>query len=88
MSLADAFPEITRQREPLASYTHLKIGGPAEFFVQPRTVDELKSVLRFCKKNRVPLRMLGGGFGLLARLLQLPDHDSGGVRRSRPIPRR
>lgn len=67
MSLADAFPEITRRREPLAPYTHLRIGGPAEFFVQPRTVDELKGVLKFCKANRVPLRMLGGGFNLLVR---------------------
>jgi UDP-N-acetylmuramate dehydrogenase len=67
MSLAKAFPEITKQREPLAPYTHLKIGGPAEFFVQPRTVEELQSVLKYCKKEKIPLRMLGGGFNLLIR---------------------
>ena len=67
MSLAKAFPEITRQREPLAPYTHLRIGGPAEFFVQPRTVQELQSVLQYCHAERVPLRMLGGGFNLLVR---------------------
>lgn len=66
-TLADTFPAITKTREPLAAYTHLRIGGPAEFLVQPRTVDELVSVLRFCKANRVPLRMLGGGFNLLVR---------------------
>ena len=64
-SLADAFPAITKTREPLAPYTHLRIGGPAEFLVQPRTADELVAVLRFGKANRVPLRMLGGGFNLL-----------------------
>ncbi|OWK39694.1 UDP-N-acetylmuramate dehydrogenase [Fimbriiglobus ruber] len=67
MSLAEAFPQITKTREPLAPYTHLRIGGPAEFFVQPRTMDELKGVLRYCTKNSVPLRMLGGGFNLLVR---------------------
>jgi len=67
MSLVDAFPEITRQREPLASYTHLRIGGPAEFFIQPRTVEELSAVLKHCHTNKVPLRMLGGGFNLLVR---------------------
>ena len=64
-TLADAFPDITKTREPLAPYTHLRIGGPAEFLVQPRSVEELVGVLRFCKANRVPLRMLGGGFNLL-----------------------
>ena len=66
-SLAAAFPDITRRGEPLAPYTYLKIGGPAEFFVEPRTADELAAVLRFCKKNKVPLRMLGGGHNLLVR---------------------
>lgn len=67
MTLADAFPDITRRREPLAPYTHLRIGGPAEFLVQPRSVEELKAVLNFCQAARVPLRMLGGGFNLLVR---------------------
>ena len=67
MSIADAFPEITKRREPLAPYTHLRIGGPAENFLQPRTTDELRAVLRYCKTNDVPLRMLGGGFNLLVR---------------------
>ena len=67
MTLAEAFPEITKQREPLAPYTHLRIGGPAEFLVQPRTIEELRGVLRFCLDQTVPLRMLGGGFNLLVR---------------------
>lgn len=67
MSLIEDFPEITKHREPLAPYTHLKIGGPAEYLVQPRSIDELKRVLNFCKQNRVPLRMLGGGFNLLVQ---------------------
>lgn len=67
MSLAAAFPEITKTREPLAPYTHLRIGGAADFLVQPRTAKELAAVLKFCKANAVPVRMLGGGYNLLVR---------------------
>lgn len=67
MSLADQFPEITKRNQPLAPFTHLKIGGPAEFLVQPRTLDELNAVLAACRKDKVPVRMLGGGFNLLIR---------------------
>jgi UDP-N-acetylmuramate dehydrogenase len=66
-SLAEAFPAVTKQNEPLASHTHLRIGGPAEFFVQPRSVEELAGVLAFCQTSKVPLRMLGGGYNLLVR---------------------
>ncbi len=67
MSLADQFPDITKRNQPLAPFTHLKIGGPAEFVVQPRTVDELNAVLSACQRDRVPVRMLGGGFNLLVQ---------------------
>src|SRR5436190_890692 len=43
MSLADDFPQITRRNEPLAPHTHLRIGGPAEFLVTPRSIDELRT---------------------------------------------
>jgi UDP-N-acetylmuramate dehydrogenase len=65
MSLADQFPEITKRNEPLAPHTHLKIGGPAEFLIRPRSVDELRQVLATCKRQDVPVRMLGGGHNLL-----------------------
>lgn len=67
MSLADQFPDITKRNAPLAPFTHLKIGGPAEFLVQPRSVDELNAVLAACQRDKVPVRMLGGGFNLLVR---------------------
>lgn len=72
MSIADDFPEITRRNEPLAPYTHLKIGGPAEFFIQPRDVEELRAVLSACQKTKVPFRLLGGGNNLLVREDSVP----------------
>jgi UDP-N-acetylmuramate dehydrogenase len=65
MSLAEQFPDITKKNQPLAPFTHLKIGGPAEFLLQPRTLDELNAVLAACRQGKVPVRMLGGGFNLL-----------------------
>jgi UDP-N-acetylmuramate dehydrogenase len=67
MSLGNDFPEIIKRNEPLGSYTHLKIGGPAELFIQPRDVDELRNVLTACQNEKVPVRMLGGGNNLLVR---------------------
>src|SRR5262245_48633914 len=67
MSLADDFPAITKRNAPLAPFTHLKIGGPAELLVQPRAVDELRAVLTACDRQNVPVRMLGGGNNLLIR---------------------
>jgi UDP-N-acetylmuramate dehydrogenase len=66
-SLADQFPDITRRNEPLAPHTRLRIGGPAEFLVEPGDVDELRAVLKACGDANVPVRMLGGGFNLLVR---------------------
>jgi UDP-N-acetylmuramate dehydrogenase len=67
MSLADDFPEITARNAPLAPYTHLRIGGPAEYLIQPRTTDELRAVLMACDQKHIPVRMLGGGHNLLIR---------------------
>ena len=66
------FPEITKRNEPLAPYTHLKTGGPAECLVLPRTVAELAEVLKQCQLQRLPVRMLGGGNNLLVRDDKIP----------------
>src|SRR5256885_3850907 len=67
MTLSEAFPEIVRPREPLAPYTLLRLGGPAEFLVQPRSVAELAAVLAFAGQNKVPVRVLGVGSNVLVR---------------------
>jgi UDP-N-acetylmuramate dehydrogenase len=72
MNVAEQFPEITQANVPLAPYTHLRIGGPAEFLVQPRTVAELTAVLAWSRSHGVPLRVLGSGVNLLIRDEPLP----------------
>ncbi len=72
MTIHTAFPEIVKTNEPLAPYTHLKIGGPAQFLVEPRSVEELRQVLQHCKQQQLPLRMLGGGYNLLVGDAPIP----------------
>jgi UDP-N-acetylmuramate dehydrogenase len=65
-ALAD-FAEIVKPNERLAPYMHLRLGGPAEFLVQPRSRQELSAVVRRCFQERLPLRILGGGCNVLVR---------------------
>jgi len=67
MAFRDDFAEITRLQEPLAPYTWLRIGGPAEYFVLPRNRQEMVAVVQACGREKIPLRMLGGGCNLLIR---------------------
>lgn len=67
MSFRDEFASITQARQPLAPFTHLRIGGPAEFLVTPRTRDELARVVAACAAEKIPLRVLGVGTNLLVR---------------------
>lgn len=67
MSSLDDFKDITRTDEPLAPYTWLKVGGPAQYFIQPRNVEELTAVVRCCHDEQIPIRLLGGGSNLLIR---------------------
>ena len=65
-SLAD-FSDITQPDRSLAEWTWLKVGGPAEYFVEPRSVEELAAVVRCCAETGVPCRVLGSGSNLLVR---------------------
>lgn len=67
MGLRDRFADITRAEEPLAPFTHLRIGGPAELLLTPRSPEELGAVVAACAAEKVALRVLGSGSKLLIR---------------------
>ena len=52
-------------REPLRKYTSFKIGGPAEFFIRPASIEELRLALIYTRKQKIPLFLLGGGSNIL-----------------------
>jgi UDP-N-acetylmuramate dehydrogenase len=61
------FEHILCQNEPLAPYTYLRIGGPAEYLAEPTSIDELAALVRRCREAELPVRILGGGSNLLVR---------------------
>ncbi|MEK7554621.1 MAG: UDP-N-acetylmuramate dehydrogenase [Patescibacteria group bacterium] len=49
----------------LDQYAHWKIGGPADYFCEPKNVEELISALREGRTLGIPIFILGGGTNLL-----------------------
>ena len=66
-SLFGGFEKIVREAEPFAPHTWFQLGGPAEFFAEPNSVEELAALVRRCHDAGVPIRLLGGGSNLLVR---------------------
>ncbi len=67
MAGLDDFSAFIKRDEPLAPYLYLKLGGPAEMLVQPRSREELAQFVRYCYREGIPLRPLGNGCNLLVR---------------------
>jgi len=67
MPIPSGFEHITRENEPLASYTWLRLGGAAQFFAEPTTMEELTALVRRCHEEGLAVRVLGGGSNLLVR---------------------
>lgn len=88
-ALDDYSGEI-RWNEPIAPYTSLKVGGPAEVMVFPKTVFEVAFLMDRVSRHQLPWFILGGGSNLLVRdggiegvvlhlkhLHQIEEKDSG-----------
>jgi UDP-N-acetylmuramate dehydrogenase len=61
------FSEILQREIPLASFTWLRTGGPAEYLLTPRTEAELLEVVQVCREQQLPIHILGSGSNLLVR---------------------
>ncbi len=69
-----------RLHEPLAKHTTLRVGGPAQFWVEPRTEASFAELIRFCRMESLPLFVIGRGSNLLVRDGGIPGvvvHPSG-----------
>ncbi len=67
MSLAKGFEHFVKQAEPLAPHTWFHLGGPAELFAEPETVEDLRGIVRRAREENTPVRLLGGGSNILVR---------------------
>jgi UDP-N-acetylmuramate--L-alanine ligase/UDP-N-acetylenolpyruvoylglucosamine reductase len=56
-----------RLYEPLAKHTTLRVGGPAQFWVEPRNEAAFADLIRYCRSENLPLFVIGRGSNLLVR---------------------
>jgi UDP-N-acetylmuramate dehydrogenase len=54
-----------RFKEPLSFHTSLRIGGPADIFIVPQDVEDIRLALSFAEREQLPLEVIGGGNNLL-----------------------
>jgi UDP-N-acetylmuramate--L-alanine ligase/UDP-N-acetylenolpyruvoylglucosamine reductase len=56
-----------RLYEPLSKHTTLRIGGPAQYWLEPDTEEGFARVVRYCSAHGLPLFVIGRGSNLLVR---------------------
>ena len=52
---------------PMRQFTSIKVGGPAECLLFPKDVNELKKVVGFARRKKIPFLILGKGTNLVVR---------------------
>jgi len=59
--------DCVREQVPLADRTWFKVGGAAQYFAEPTSLDELTAVVKRCHDEGLHARLLGGGSNVLVR---------------------
>jgi UDP-N-acetylmuramate dehydrogenase len=65
MSIFSGLEEIVEQDHPLAPHTWYRLGGPADYFIRPRTAEDLREVIRRCGESHIRIYVMGFGSNLL-----------------------
>ncbi|MFH1156977.1 MAG: UDP-N-acetylmuramate dehydrogenase [Pseudomonadota bacterium] len=55
------------ENEPMSRHTSFRVGGPADLFASPESVDVLVNLVRTARMLSVPVTVLGGGTNILVR---------------------
>lgn len=67
MGFLTGFESIVRRDEPLAMHTRFQLGGPAEYFAEPETPEQLIELIARCAQEEIPTRLLGDGSNIMIR---------------------
>ena len=51
--------------EAMSGHTTFRVGGPADYYAEPETAEELAAVLALCQEAQMPYMILGNGSNLL-----------------------
>lgn len=62
--VAEGIPSL-QQQVSLANFTSYRVGGQAEWFALPRTVEEAATSLQWARHESLPITLLGAGSNLL-----------------------
>jgi UDP-N-acetylmuramate dehydrogenase len=65
MSTFSGLEEIVKTDYPLAKRTWYGLGGPADYFIRPKTIEQLKEVVRRCNESGIRIYVMGLGSNLL-----------------------
>lgn len=70
MELAHIIKKIVGERnvlidEPMKNHSSFKVGGAADILVTPTSTIQLSEILKFCKKENVPIFIIGNGSNLI-----------------------
>lgn len=64
-SLALSIGAEVLENEPMSMHTTFKIGGPADLFLTPKNMEQLRQLCAFCIREKIPVFPLGNGSNLL-----------------------
>ena len=51
--------------EPLAPYTSMKVGGPADYYIEPQDKEDVVVVVRYLREQQFPFMMIGRGSNMI-----------------------
>lgn len=54
-----------KEKEPMYKHTTFRIGGNADFFVLPKSIEQIQAILKFAKEEKIPWMFMGNGSNLL-----------------------
>lgn len=63
----ERYPGEVRLNEPVAPYTSLKVGGPADAMIFPKSVSDVIDLMERLHQHRLRFFVLGGGSNLLVK---------------------
>lgn len=70
--LVNFFGSKVKFDEPMSKHTYFKVGGPAEAFVIPESVEQLSELVSWSKEKNIPFIIVGDGSNLLVRDKGIP----------------
>jgi len=65
MNIFSGLDKIVETNYLLANSTWYGLGGPADYFIRPQTVEQLKEVVKRCDENDIAIYVMGFGSNLL-----------------------